>query len=106
MVLTVAKAVTKKAARTCYKISHILSHRNGYYTPNPTISESALRGSLKASIRQSKPLLQLPIAWFDSAFGRIFDFAVSAIVVNRHEGWAALEGLEKLKDDKVRFEIN
>jgi hypothetical protein len=86
MAPTAAKAVTKKATRTCHNISHTLSQTNGCHTPNPTISASASRGSLDASVEQFKPLLQLPIAGFDSAIGRIFEFVLSAFVVNRHKG--------------------
>jgi hypothetical protein len=64
MALIVAKAVTKKAARTYVDVSlsTSLSYIREHNTPNPTMSASASSGSLDPSCEQFKLLPQLPIS--------------------------------------------
>lgn len=64
MALIVAKAVTKKAARTYSNVSlsRSLSCMKEHNTPNPTMSESALSGAPDPSWEQFKLLPQLPIS--------------------------------------------
>ncbi len=64
MALIVAKAVTKKAARTYsdVSLSTSSSYIKGHNTPNPTMSGSASSGSPDPFWEQFELLPQLPIS--------------------------------------------